>query len=423
MHGVSLILVAAVGAIATPSAARADGMPAWFRAYVAEYSSRDLEKAHAAIPPWARRYNKNCSACHYPAAPRLNAEGIRFKWAGYRMPEELGEAVTVEKIQNYISLRGRMRYDYTKTDGQPASSSQFQFEDATLFYGGPFGKNYGAFFELERAAENSVELVVNLSGAWGKENGYGGLRIGQFHWLQREGVAGFDRPTGIRTAIPVGSKLTASVPFSFSNDQLGVEAYYVVSQKDRVSAELLNGINSEGKGDEGDQDRKKDFVFIDQFLLDDAGSGITTVGYYGSIVGLVNTVAPNLTSHFWRVGVTANKIVSNFEVLGAVLYGKDLDLPTGAGAFATSENKGLGYWASSQYMFPKSSLTVFGRYEYVDPNTDVANDATRRWVLGSVLPVSLPEYLRLALEYALDVPQAPGAPKKNAVAAQVMLNF
>ena len=80
---------------------------------------------------------------------------------------------------------------------------------------------------------------------------------------------------------------------------------------------------------------KRDFVFIDQYLIDDAGSGIAAVGYYGSIVGPVDTVAPSLTSHFWRLGVTANKIVSDFEVIGMFLYGKDLDLPTGAGAFAT----------------------------------------------------------------------------------------
>ena len=40
----------------------------------------------SALPAWARRYNVNCSHCHAPAVPRLNATGIRFRWAGYRMP-------------------------------------------------------------------------------------------------------------------------------------------------------------------------------------------------------------------------------------------------------------------------------------------------------------------------------------------------
>src|SRR5581483_3046049 len=157
MHVVSLLLVAALPAAGTPSAARADRMPERARTYMAEYRERTLDKAHALIPAWARRYNKNCDACHYP--------------------DELGEKVEVEKIQNYIAFRGRVRYDYAKTQNQPASTSEFAFEDATVFYGGPFEKRYGAFFELEREAENAVELTAHIATAWGKENAYGGFRI------------------------------------------------------------------------------------------------------------------------------------------------------------------------------------------------------------------------------------------------------
>ena len=405
-----------VAAMTTPAPAHASGTPVWLRAYMAEYSAKDLEKAHAMIPAWARRYNKNCNDCHWPAVPRLNAYGMRFKWAGYRPPDELGEQVNVAKVENYLAVRGRMRYQYNKTENQPASNSQFAFEDYTIFYGGPFGKNYGAFFELERAPDE-LELVANVASAWGKEKAFGGFRIGQFHWLQREGLAGFDRPIGINTASPLGGKITGSVPFSFNNDQVGVEGYYVAGNN-RASVEVLNGINAQGIGDEGDTDRKKDFVFVDQYLMDEAGSGITAMGYYGSLVGLDTAVASNLTSHFWRLGLTANKIVDRFEAMGMILYGKDFDLPAGA-----PENKGVGYWFQGAYMFPKSSFTLFGRYEYLDPNTDVSNNANHRYVLGGVVPVGLPEYLRLALEGTLDSPQASGAPKKYGVSAQVMLNF
>ena len=50
------------------------------------------------IPAWARRYNANCSMCHSPAVPRLNARGIQFKWAGYRLPEEIGEKAEVTRL-------------------------------------------------------------------------------------------------------------------------------------------------------------------------------------------------------------------------------------------------------------------------------------------------------------------------------------
>jgi len=140
------------------------------------------------------------------------------------------------------------------------------------------------------------------------------------------------------------------------------------------------------------------------------------MGYYGTLVGL-DTLSPTLASHFWRAGVSANKIYKGWEALGGVVIGKDFDLPATA-----AEDKGLGYWVSGQYTFPKSSLTLFGRFEFLDPNTDVADDANRRFVGGFVLPINLPQYLRWALEYRLDRPQG-GAPKTSNITTQFLLNF
>jgi hypothetical protein len=249
------------------------------------------------------------------------------------------------------------------------------------------------------------------------------------HWLIRDGVAGFDRPTGIRTPIPVGGVLTGGIPFNFSVDQLGMEAYYVAGPN-RISAEVLNGIDGEGGAGPSDPDTKKDFVLTDQLLFDDAGSGLTAVGYYGTLRG-ADPLAESVTSHFWRVGLSANKIVSNFEALGGVVYGKDQDLPVvSGGAFSTPEVTGFGYWLYAGYSIGLKSggddagnpLTLFGRYEFLDPNTDVAANAKRRLVAGWVLPLLRPEYLRAALEYGLDFPQG-GAPKRHGLTAELMLNF
>ena len=70
--------------------------------------------------------------------------GIRFRWAGYRMPDEIGQKVDVKDVGHYVAMRGRMQYAYDKTQGQPATS-QFKWNDATLFFSGPFGKHYSAF--------------------------------------------------------------------------------------------------------------------------------------------------------------------------------------------------------------------------------------------------------------------------------------
>jgi hypothetical protein len=257
-----------------------------------------------------------------------------------------------------------------------------------------------------------------MMGVWGKQKSYGGFRAGQMHWLLRDGVAGFERPVGVRTPIPVGNSVTSGgVPFRFSNDQLGLEGFYVVGSN-RLSGEVLNGIQRNGSGDPPDPDRAKDFVVTDQFLIDKAGSGITAVGYYGTVEGLDTAFSKTLRSHFTRFGLSANKIVSNFEILGGLVLAKDVDLPRNA-----ADVTGRAYWLSGQYMFPKSSLTVFGRWEFLDPNTKVADNGTTRLLGGLVLPFNLPEYFRLAVEGAYDTPQLSTAPKKTSISAELMINF
>ncbi len=412
----SVLLLLAFGAVTVPVTARAGGTPGWVRSYTAEYSASRLAEAHALIPAWARKYNMNCSGCHYPAPSRLNATGQRFKWAGYRMPEEIGEKVDVEKIQNYVSAGGEVAFTYEKTDGVSAAATNvFSAPGVTLFYAGPFGRNFSGFFELAHGPDGEIERVAQIGTIWGTQKGYGGFRGGQMHNLVEWGVAGFDRLAGLTMPLALDGPITTTIPFSLAGPRLGAEAYFVRGSN-RLSAQLLNGITSAGASDVGEGNLRKDFLVTDQLLLDDAGSGVQAVGYYGSVAGL-DTLTPGLTSHFLRVGASANKIYRDFELLGGVVYGKDSGLPG-----AAANTKGVAYWFSGQYFAAKPSLTLYGRYEFLDPNTSVANDGTRRYVVGFVLPATLPEYLRCAVEYHLDAPQG-GLPKTNNVTAAVTLTF
>ena len=376
-----------------------------------------VSKAHA-IPAWARKYNVNCSNCHGPAVPRLNAKGFAFKWAGYRMPEEIGESQEVKQISEYVAARFNMQYVWHKTESKSADVNAFVLDNATIFAGGPIGKWFGAFLEFSHSADG-VELVNNVYGVWGKPTSFGGARVGQMHWLLEGAVAGFDRPTGISAPAPIDEPLTeGGVPFSFGVHQLGIEAFYV-GGKNRLSFELLNGINSDGMGDGVGSPDHKDFAAIDQFIYDENGSGITAVAYRGSVDGLDPTRA--IVSHFNRYAISANKIIDRLEFTSGYVYGKDTDLPLGSNFSARSVN-GWGAWGYAGYTFP-NTLTAFGRFDYVNSNSDVANTGNTRFVLGSVLPVNLPEYLRMAAEYTLDNPHASGGLKRHGLTLEAMLNF
>ncbi len=417
----TFLLLAALGSAGAPSGAGTDVSLDRVRSYVSEYTARNMEATHLMIPAWARKYNMNCSGCHYPAPPRLNATGMRFKWAGYRMPEEIGEKVDVERVQNYLAGHGEIQYEYTKTKGEPATGA-FAVPEVGLFYAGPLGRNFSGFFEFERVSDGTTDLVAHVSGLWGKEHSYGGFRVGQMHAINEWGVAGLDRAISINDISPLGT-ITQAIPFSFDMG-LGAEAYYVSASNrmaNRLSFQVVNGIDLEGSGAPGAPGPSKDVAVIDQLLYDSAGSGIEAVGYYGTLKGVDTLSAPSLNSHFWRLAFTANKLYKDFEFLGGLVYGKDFDLPT-ALAFPNNENKGIGYWFSGQYYVRQTPLVLFGRYEFVDPNTDVSNDAERHFVAGAVVPINLPQYLRWTLEYRLDSPQG-GLPKTNDVATELQLNF
>lgn len=414
MHVIAWLLFAAMAASAS---AHASGTPAALRTYIEAYSAKNLERAHAMIPAWARRYNKNCDACHYPVPPRLNAEGQRFKWAGYRYADQIGDKIDVEKIPNYVAGHGVVQFEWNKVEGQSADNA-FAVPEAGLFFAGPFGRNFSGFLELERSPDGTVDLKASVAAMWGKEQAYGGFRVGQMHTIAEWGVAGLDRPVTVNDIAPLGT-ITAAIPFAFDMG-VGAEAY-VVTGSNRLAAQVTNGIDRTGGVAPGGPGPAKDVALIDQVIYDEAGSGVEAVAYYGTLKGIDTLAAPSLNSHFWRLAFTANKIYRDVELLGGVVYGRDFDLPTSL-AFTNNEDKGLGWWVSGQYYIPDAPLVLFARYETVRPNTDVSNNSVRYVDAGIVLPINLPQYLRTTLEYRLTTPQG-GLPKTNDVIAELQLNF
>lgn len=368
------------------------------------------------IPAWARKYNANCSMCHSPAVPRLNARGIQFKWAGYRMPEEIGENAEVARLQDYFAARTRVQYAYEKPAGGPASRNAFSIDGLSVFAGGAVGRVFGGLLEIDRAADGEVEAVVAASAVWGSERRFGGIRAGQGHMLLLGGgVAGFDRSIGLSRPLPFGSANTA-LALNLGGDLAGAEAFYVVGAN-RLGVQLVNSIG----GGEGSASTSQDVVLSNQLMWDDAGAGIGAAVYLGRARGLSED-DPGARARYSRVALTANKYVGNLEVLGGYIVSRDRDLPP-VNNFARPDVQGRGYWVSGQYTLRPTPLTLFARWESSDPDRDTNADADRRWVAGGVLPLNLPEYLRVALEFRRDLPQGSLRTRRNALAAELQLTF
>ena len=367
-----------------------------------------------AIPAWARKYNANCSMCHAPAVPRLNAKGIAFKWAGYRMPEEIGERQDVEKIQEYLAARARAGYEFERIRDEGTTQNRLGLSDASIFIAGPIGRWFGGFTELQRTEEGEVEALLSVSALRGSAERYVGARFVQGHaLLLGGGVAGFDRAIGISTPLPFGQANTA-LPVRLAGDMTGGEAFVVLG-RNRFSVQLLNSalgpFATRGP-------TARDVVVTNQLMWDDAGAGLGAAAYFGQTEGLVET-APERRARYARLALTANKYFGPVELLGGYVYSRDRGLPAGEG-FAAPTNTGQGYWVSGQVTPRRGAETLFLRYEENSPDRNVSL-AAKRFVAGAVLPINVPEYLRAAVEYRRGF--GGGTPRSNGLAAELQLTF
>ena len=396
----------------------------WIRCIaLAMVTATTMPRPAQAIPAWARKYNMNCSGCHYPVVPRLNAEGLAFKWSGYRMPDEIGARVDVQKIEHYLAARGVVRYAYSRARGESADTSAFRLPNASIFAAGPFGANYAGYLEFEREEEGSVDLVGQVAGVWGREGAFGGLRFVRGHLLVGGAVAGLDRPVGIAEFAAVAAPTTLAVPFTLGGDQTGLEASWVVGQRNRTSVGVVNSVLVGGEEMEAASSTTMDVFVTNQLIWDDLGGGLSAAAYRGRVVGLSDDAA-NAISRYYRLTASANRYFGPLELGTGVVYGHDRDLPLGdSSPFAAPTMSGVAYWFSGGYTLPRRYWTVYGRYERLDPDRDARDQSFHRLVLGSGLPVSVPEYLRLGLEYVRDAGSFTGPPRRQGLNLEALLAF
>jgi len=137
-----------------------------------------LPEQAQAIPPFARKYDMNCTACH-TAPPILNQSGQRFLENGYQLPETedgsivgkkmLGE-VPLDDVTNYLGVRlaGNTTRSWSfKKQNPPGADAgvienktEFMFpENFVFFAAGTVSKNVGFMVELGHNVEGDGAAV------------------------------------------------------------------------------------------------------------------------------------------------------------------------------------------------------------------------------------------------------------------------
>ena len=277
-----------------------------------------------AIPAYSNRTGLPCASCHDTTYARLTKTGWIFRRLGYRLPAEMDtrfQTISQKKeeeshygIDDTLSIMARMRHDSIDRDGAK-KFSQFYVNNIIGFLSGPVGKGWGYFLEpvfLEHAptfvkVDNRFELpesefemefaTVKLYS--GKPDRFFSAKLGQFGFGGIDGFAGNDRP--IATGRP---QMFTSTFNAFSQDatQVGGDVGFTAGAN-HFGFAALNGVNFEGKGDEGRPTNDVDCFLQGIHWFDNEGSSVQLL-YYKGKTPLDD--AGTVTDDFHRIYALAN---------------------------------------------------------------------------------------------------------------------
>lgn len=367
-----------------------------------------------AMPQFARKYGASCTLCH-TQIPVLNQTGYKFRAAGYRMPDEIGQEAKKFEFGDTFGARVQGRYDYQATNqpngvaganllptgapGPRTTTSAFSFMEATLYpLSGAWGKHLASLAELSVSPEDVFEIEnAYVRYVWGSAQKFFNVRAGIFHpW---EGFGASDRPySNVRPLFqntPISAKGTA-VPHVFQSwglDEAGIE---VGGDFNRLSlrAAVLNGTlvrwESESQAflpfpaqtgpwkganqavsalSKTPGTNNMDFSANATYLLHENGGGVSLLYYHG------NVETPTTCADGTNIGTKdpATGVVCGGEATeGGQTYNNKLDR----------------YTAYASYPLGKHFLPMAGYHYGKDTNPDASRLTLKGAFVDGVVPIS-----------------------------------
>jgi hypothetical protein len=383
-----------------------------------------LSGSAEAMPMFARKYHIPCSTCHdAPSIPRLNATGYKFRRAGFRMPEQIGQDEANDfSLSDYFS--GRVQTDLTvdNTNAEPAAEGA-QKTNATFSGGaslypltGSFMKHWATETEIGLAPEETPEIEnAYLRGVWGTENMWVELRAGIFH--QVEGFGGSDRPLGVTAPLfesqgAVGNQDTLMRLAEMN--RIGAEAG-LQWHDTSLTAQVVNGLSTIGKdgeitaiGTTPGAGRHADLlVFANQIL--GVRSGVNVLWAHGFTRPPIDEAAFAAGTS----GATWSNAYDRIALFGSLGVGWFTGLAGGGLGFDQSRDPATGekthFRSGGAFVegdFGVSAIaTPFLRLDHFDPSADVAGNTQRAATIGCVLHS---EWVYATPEFQLKMTGRPG---------------
>jgi hypothetical protein len=386
----------------------------------------------SALPQWARRYGVSCTVCH-ASVPQLNSTGYKFRVAGYRMPDEIGNDAKISNYGDIMSVRAREQYKITA----PSTDSTGKKTQATNGFSNPglgiyplygaFGKYWGAASEVDFSAGNTAATKGTVGGVSMNTanlratipvtpDSFVTVRSGLISNFEGYGAA--DRGVGLLSPgwkptasqiQPGGTKSFTYLGTTFSGE--GVELGY--NWKDtHASVQMTNGYNSfNGSANQGEDNHLKDFsLYVNQMIGESALSAFYYNGKTGysydptvnvqSIGGAEAASTPGSATwinNYERAAVYGTlKILKNekLSLLAGFAEGKDhmINKTTHNGA---DQFNSYGMFAQAQSVLHEH-LTAALAYGTMRASTRAAGNRSSDWTVSVAVPV---ENAKFALDY------------------------
>jgi hypothetical protein len=316
-----------------------------------------------ALPIFARRYATSCTTCH-AIIPKLNPFGIAFRNNGYRIPANdaalvqtrdvsLGapawkdlwpEAVWPGAIQGMPPVAVRVS---TEAEIEPSADVNLNFNFPSslgLYFAGPAGDTFSFFGQVVMLGSNRLILdraygQFRLSPEKTGSNLLN-LKIGRIDTRAEPFGSAFRRATLL--GFNVSEYRSVSDAFSFGDHDAGIELWGAATGLgDRGGLEYGIGVVQGTDGDE-ENNNSKDYYWATSYKF--GGLGVagsrnireTTLtatdsysewslefggfGYYGKRPTETAGAAEN---QFTRSGLKFNAYLSDLNLYGAVVFGRD----------------------------------------------------------------------------------------------------
>ncbi|MEP0767254.1 MAG: hypothetical protein HRF45_12030 [Fimbriimonadia bacterium] len=350
-----------------------------------------------AIPAWARRYDMDCSSCHFGSTYRLTKVGKDFWLRGHRTKDDAGiQDLGDVQIAKYTSFTSKFRF-YADKDAEP--STKFDVESLSIYSGGPIADNFSYFFEIylhERGKEASstggqtdTAVREKLAEAYLL---YNSDPAGDGFWFARAGQISsrliHQASTGARTSLSrpriINDNVGGGNLYTPRDRAYGISAGLVTPDAFIAEFGIVNGGGGNARPNQPEMNNFKDLFASFEKEFDDYGSSVGVYGYTGKypISG-----TPAWEDGFLRYGVLASFVRENFEISGAWMRGEN-DLQ--AGGTRNPE----GYYLEGAFI-ANEDFTFYARYDNFLADLSSAPRKT-----GGVIGVSyrLPGLGRMALE-------------------------